>query len=263
MFLIDSHCHLDLLDDKKIHNGIEDILKKAIKKKIRLILTISTSIDNFLYIKKKTSIYKNILYSCGIHPLFLNDNSTIDLNILKILAHKKSVIALGETGLDYFYQKKNASNQKYAFRKHIKIGIELNKPIIVHTRAAIDDTLSILNETESKKCKGVIHSFTENLSYAKKILDMGFYISFSGIVTFKNADEIRKTAKYIPLDRLLIETDSPYLSPVPKRGKENQPAYLWYVADYITKLRKIDMEYFMNITKKNFYKLFQINEISE
>ncbi|HXK00479.1 MAG TPA: YchF/TatD family DNA exonuclease, partial [Buchnera sp. (in: enterobacteria)] len=176
---------------------------------------------------------------------------------------EKNVIALGETGLDYFYQKKNKNNQKHAFRKHIKIGIKLNKPIIVHTRSAIDDTLSVLNETESKRCKGVIHSFTENLSYAKKILDMGFYISFSGIVTFKNADEIRKTAKYIPLDRLLIETDSPYLSPVPKRGKENQPAYLWYIADYITKLRKINMEYFMDITKKNFYKLFQIDRISK
>lgn len=263
MFLIDSHCHLDLLDNKKMHNRIEDILEKAIKKNIRLILTISTSINNFLYIKKKASIHKNVLYSCGIHPLFLNENSKTDLKMLKTLANENSVVALGETGLDYFYQKKNKNDQKYAFRKHIKVGIELKKPIIVHTRAAIDDTLSILNEIESKKSKGVIHSFTENLSYAKKILDMGFYISFSGIVTFKNADDIRKTAKYIPLDRLLIETDSPYLSPVPKRGKENQPAYLWYIADYITKLRKINMEDFMNVTKKNFYTLFQIDTISE
>ena len=179
---------------------------------------------------------------------------------MKTLAQEKNVIALGETGLDYYYQKKNKKEQKYVFRKHIKISIELNKPVVVHTRESIDDTLSILNETESKKCKGLIHSFTGNISSAKKILDMGFYISFSGIITFKNADEIRRTAKYIPLDRLLIETDSPYLTPVPKRGKENQPSYLKYIADYIVKLRKIDMEYFTEITQKNFYKLFQLKD---
>ncbi|CAL4043297.1 YchF/TatD family DNA exonuclease [Buchnera aphidicola] len=260
MFLIDSHCHIDLLDDKKIHNGIEDILKKAAKRNIRLILTISTSIKNFLDAKKKIGTNKNILYSCGIHPLYLTKNDKKDLKNLKILAQKKSVVALGETGLDYFYQKNNKNNQKYVFRKHIEISTELNKPIVVHTRESIDDVISILNEKESKKCKGVIHSFTGDVSSAKKILDIGFYISFSGIVTFKNAEDIRKTTKYVPLDRLLIETDSPYLSPIPKRGQENQPAYLQYIADYIIQLKKIDMEYFMYVTKKNFYTLFQLNE---
>ncbi|MCW5196599.1 YchF/TatD family DNA exonuclease [Buchnera aphidicola (Pemphigus obesinymphae)] len=210
--------------------------------------------------KKKIGNYKNILYSCGIHPLYLSKCNKIDLKILKKLAQEKNVIALGETGLDYYYQKKNKKEQKYVFRKHIKISIELNKPVVVHTRESIDDTLSILNEIESKKCKGIIHSFTGNVSSAKKILDMGFYISFSGIITFKNADEIRRTAKYIPLDRLLIETDAPYLTPVPKRGKENQPSYLKYIADCIVKLRKINMEYFTEITQKNFYELFQLKD---
>ncbi|WP_367681681.1 TatD family hydrolase [Buchnera aphidicola] len=201
-----------------------------------------------------------MLFSCGIHPLYLDKNNKINLKFLKKLAQENDVIALGETGLDYYYQKKNKKEQKYVFRKHIQTSIKLNKPLIVHTRESIDDTLSILKETESKTCKGIIHSFTGNISSAKKILDMGFYISFSGIITFKNADEIRKTAKYIPLDRLLIETDSPYLTPVPKRGKENQPSYLKYIADYIVKLRKINMEYFTEITQKNFYKLFQLKD---
>ncbi|HMI76761.1 MAG TPA: YchF/TatD family DNA exonuclease [Buchnera sp. (in: enterobacteria)] len=260
MFLIDSHCHLDIISHIKDKNAINFVLNKAMNNNVNLFLTIATSIDNFINIKKKISNYNNILYSCGIHPLYQHTINKKTLQTLYTFAKKKSVIALGESGLDYFHQMHNKENQKKLFRQHIQISISVNKPIIVHTRNAMQDTLTILQEEKAEQCQGIIHSFTGDINDAKKILDMGFYISFSGIITFKNTDIIQQVLKYIPLNRLLIETDSPYLSPVPKRGRENQPAYLKYIADYIAKLRKINIEHFTNTTNKNFYKLFKINK---
>lgn len=256
MFLIDSHCHLDQLNYNTLHKNIEDMLKKSNKNYVQEFLTVATSINNFYNIAKLFNKYHSIFYSCGVHPLHCHKEIQL-LNQLKSLSTNTRVVALGETGLDYYYSPETKKIQQYFFRKHIQIAIQLNKPIIVHTRNAIKDTIRILKEENAEKCGGIIHSFTENDTAAFKLLDLGFYISFSGIVTFKNSTELRDTLKTIPLENLLIETDSPYLSPVPYRGKENQPAHLLYIAKHICLIKKIHLEEFAKIIKNNFYTLFK------
>ncbi|MBC8653387.1 YchF/TatD family DNA exonuclease, partial [Providencia vermicola] len=169
------------------------------------------------------------------------------------------VVALGETGLDYYYQQENAALQQESFRQHIRIGRAVNKPVIVHTRAAQKDTLTILREEQVSECGGVLHCFTEDKATASELLDLGMYISFSGIVTFRNAEQIREAARIVPLDRILVETDSPYLAPVPHRGKENQPAYVRDVAEYMAVLKGVSVEQMAEITTQNFNRLFHLN----
>jgi len=195
-----------------------------------------------------------VWYSCGIHPLYCSNNSS--LLELEKLANNRKVIAVGETGLDYYHNKKNINLQKKFFRQHIRTAINLNKPLIVHMRSSSLDVLKILKEEKAYICKGVIHSFTESKLIVKKILDMNFFISFSGITTFKNAQHLVEVVKYVPIERMLIETDSPYLSPVPYRGRENQPAYLYNIAKCLSKIKNMDLNVFSAITTKNFYKLF-------
>jgi TatD DNase family protein len=166
---------------------------------------------------------------------------------------------MGETGLDYFYTPETKPRQQESFRNHIRIGRELNKPVIVHTRDARADTLAILREEKVTDCGGVLHCFTEDRETAGKLLDMGFYISFSGIVTFRNAELLREAARYVPLDRLLVETDSPYLAPVPHRGKENQPAMVRDVAEYMAILKGVEVQELARITTENFASLFHID----
>lgn len=256
MLLIDSHCHLDQLNYHSLHNNIEDMIKKSHKNHVKNFLTVSTSINNFYNIKKLFDKYNFIFYSCGIHPLHCQKEIKI-FDQLKLLAKDKKVIALGETGLDYYYSPETKEIQQDFFRKHIQIAIELNKPIIIHTRNSINDTIKILQEEHAEKCGGILHSFTENDITASKLLDLGFYISFSGIVTFKKSTKLRDTLKKIPLKNLLIETDSPYLSPIPYRGKENQPAYLLDIAKHISLIKEIHLEEFAKIIKNNFYTLFK------
>ncbi|QCI17749.1 YchF/TatD family DNA exonuclease [Buchnera aphidicola (Acyrthosiphon lactucae)] len=264
MFLIDSHCHLDRLNYNLLHRNIDDVIKKSYTNYVKNFLTVSTSINNFYTIEKLFKKYKVIFYSCGVHPLNcakeINNFHTIKnlSNKIKELSCIKRVVAIGETGLDYYHSSQNKKIQKEFFREHIRIAIKLKKPIIVHARNAIDDTIKILKEENADKCRGVLHSFTENYNAACKLLDIGFYISCSGIVTFKNAREICHTIKKIPLDRLLIETDAPYLSPDPYRGKENQPAYLFQIAKKISILKKIDIKILAKITTNNFRTLFNI-----
>ncbi|XBC40574.1 MAG: YchF/TatD family DNA exonuclease [Buchnera aphidicola (Nurudea yanoniella)] len=259
MFFVDSHCHIDLLDYKNIHMGLKDVLEKSIKNHIKLLLTVSTSIDNFNYLKNFIKGNKNILLSCGIHPLNVNKNK-YEITSLKKFFKQKQVIAIGETGLDYFHKiEKYDFLQKMLFREHIRSAIEFKKPLLIHTRYAIQDTIKILKEESANKCQGIIHSFTENKKNAKILLNMGFYISFSGIATFKNSRDIQETVKFIPLDRILLETDSPYLSPEPYRGKENQPAYLYNIALIISKLKNISIENLAYHTTKNFFTLFNVN----
>ncbi|WP_284443040.1 TatD family hydrolase [Buchnera aphidicola] len=264
MFLIDSHCHLDRLNYHLLHKNIDDVIKKSYKNYVKNFLTVSTSINNFYRITKLFKKYKVIFYSCGIHPL--NCQKELDTfhrienlsDKIKELSLIKRVIAIGETGLDYYYSSETKKIQKDFFREHIRIAIKLKKPIIVHSRDAINDTIKILKEENADKCIGILHSFTGNCDAAFKLLDIGFYISFSGIITFKNSTELCDTIKKIPLDRLLIETDSPYLSPVPYRGKENQPAYLFNIAKKISILKKIDVNILAKITTNNFYTLFNV-----
>ncbi|QCI21075.1 YchF/TatD family DNA exonuclease [Buchnera aphidicola (Hyperomyzus lactucae)] len=264
MFLIDSHCHIDRLNYSLLHKNIESLLKKSYKNNVKNFLTVSTSIDNFYTIKKLFKKYDSIFYSCGVHPLncikelkIFNKIEELS-NKIEELSNITRVIALGETGLDYHYSHETKNIQKDFFREHIRIAKKLKKPIIVHSRNSIVDTIKILKEKNSEKCTGVLHSFNENYYSACQLLDIGFYISLSGISTFKNSIELCNTVKKIPLERLLIETDSPYLSPVPYRGKENQPAYLLYIAKQIAVLKKTDIKVIAKITTNNFRKLFNL-----
>ncbi|WP_343187618.1 TatD family hydrolase [Buchnera aphidicola (Periphyllus koelreuteriae)] len=261
MFLIDSHCHLDKLNFNK--NKLSKILKKAYSNKVKIILSISISLNNFKKIKKllKNNKYK-IFYSCGIHPLHIKNKKNIFKKLYKYSKNEK-VIAIGETGLDYFYSKNNILEQKYFFSKHIELSKKLNKPIIIHSRNSGKDIIKILKKNESHKLKGILHSFNDNLKIALQLLDMNFYISFSGMITFKNSKALQSIIKNIPLNRLLLETDSPYLTPEPYRGKENQPSYIYYIAKYISNLLKIDIEELSYITKKNFFKLFKLNKLKK
>ena len=196
--------------------------------------------------------------ACGVHPLDLEEEP-YDAERLLRLAQDKKVIAIGEIGLDYYYSADNKALQQTVFADQISVANEVDKPVIIHTRSAPEDTITMLREHHAEKCGGLIHCFTETLDFAKKALDLGFYISCSGIITFKNAESIREAIRYVPADRLLVETDSPYLAPVPYRGKENQPAYTREVCEYVATLKGLSVEEFAQISTQNFERLFKIN----
>ncbi|CDL82014.1 metal-dependent hydrolase [Xenorhabdus szentirmaii] len=257
MFLVDSHCHLDCLDYEKLHESVDNVVAKAAERDVKYLLAVATTLPGFQQMKNFIGKRENVAYSCGIHPLNLDEG--YDFGELARLAEDTDVIALGETGLDYYYQKENAELQRTSFREHIRIGRKLNKPVIVHTRDARDDTLMVLREENVQECGGVLHCFTEDKETARALLDLGFYISFSGIVTFRNAEQIREAAKFVPLDRILVETDSPYLAPVPHRGKQNQPAYVRDVAEYMAVLKGVSLDELAKVTTKNFCELFHVD----
>ncbi|MCL2894869.1 metal-dependent hydrolase [Brenneria tiliae] len=257
MLLVDSHCHLDGLDYQSLHKDVADVLDKAKRRDVGFILAVATTLPGFRAMTQLIGERDNVAFSCGVHPL--NQDAPYDYAELRRLAASDSVVALGETGLDYHYQEETKAQQQASFREHIRIGNQLNKPVIVHTRAAREDTLAILQEEQAEKCGGVLHCFTEDLATAKTLLDMGFYISFSGIVTFRTAEALREVARYVPLDRMLIETDSPWLAPVPFRGQENQPAYVRDVAEYLSVLKGITLESLAAATTENFSRLFHID----
>ncbi|NHB91421.1 metal-dependent hydrolase [Photorhabdus cinerea] len=256
MLLVDSHCHLDCLDYEKLHKNVDDVVAKAADREVKFMLAVATTLSGFRQMKTLIGERENIVFSCGIHPLNLDEG--YDFDELAHLAAGNEVVALGETGLDYYYQQDNAELQRTSFREHIRISRRLNKPVIVHTRSARDDTLRVLREEQAQECGGVLHCFTEDKDTARELLDLGFYISFSGIVTFRNAEQIREAARYVPLDRILIETDSPYLAPVPHRGKENQPAYVRDVAEYMAVLKGVSIEEMAKVTTQNFCDLFHV-----
>lgn len=257
MFLVDSHCHLDCLDYKNNHKDIDDVIAKAQANEVKFILAIATTMPGFVSMKKQIGHRDNVVFSCGIHPLDLDKG--YDFDELVRLSSGNEVVALGETGLDYHYQSYNAKLQQTVFRQHIRIGCQLNKPVIIHTREAQQDTLKILKEEQVGDCGGVLHCFTENEHMAKALLDLGLYISFSGIVTFPNAEQIIQAACMVPLDRILIETDAPYLAPVPHRGQENQPAYVRNIAQFLAQLKGVDIEEIARVTTKNFCDLFNLS----
>ncbi|UDG81438.1 putative metal-dependent hydrolase YcfH [Candidatus Profftia lariciata] len=257
MYLVDSHCHLDKLDYIKLHMSIENVLENAKSQNVGFVLAVSTTLSGYIIMREQIGQRNNVAFSCGIHPLYLTDNYNI--NKLSDLAKDSEVIAIGETGLDYYYDKNNIALQQESFRQHIQIGHDLNKPIIIHMRNANKDTLDILREEQIHKCGGVLHCFTADRDIARQLLDMNCYISFSGIVTFDNANALRKVVKYIPNDHILVETDSPYLSPVPYRGKQNQPAYVREIASYIAMLKDISLDDITKYTTNNFNRLFGLN----
>ncbi|MDY4280244.1 MAG: YchF/TatD family DNA exonuclease [[Pasteurella] mairii] len=257
MFIVDSHCHLDALDYENLHRDIADVIAKAQAREVKHVLAVGVTLRRYEQIVDALKSFESVSLSCGVHPLDLDDEP-FDFERLLRLAADPKVVAIGETGLDYYYSAENKSLQQAVFAQQIDIANQLNKPVIVHTRSAREDTIALLKQHHAEKCGGVLHCFTENWAMAKQALDLGFYISISGIVTFKNAEDLREVVRKIPLDRLLVETDSPYLAPVPYRSKQNQPAYVREVCEYVATLKGVSLEDCAKITTRNFEQLFKI-----
>ncbi|MAS00007.1 MAG: DNAase [Nitrosomonadales bacterium] len=249
---IDSHCHINF---PELHEKIHNVLDNMKENKISHALCVSVTLDKIEEILKLTKQHSNIYASVGVHPDY-EDITEPDIDTLFKYSQDKKVVAIGETGLDYFRLKGDLSWQRERFRTHIRAAIKSRLPLIIHTRNAREDTIKIMKEEDAKSATGVMHCFTESYEMARKAIDLGFYISFSGIITFKNADELRDTVKKIPIENILIETDSPYLAPVPKRGKLNEPSNVIYVAEKIAELKKIPIEKVAEITTSNFFDLF-------
>lgn len=249
---VDSHCHLDLapLDARE-----DEIIAAMAANRVGHALCISVTLEAFPRVLALAERHAMLFASVGVHP----DNPDVedpDVDRLLALAAHPKVVAIGETGLDYYWQKDAPEWQRVRFRHHIQAARRCGKPLVIHTRAAADDTLRLMREEKAGEAGGVMHCFTESREVAGAALDLGFYISLSGIVTFKNATELKAVAQYVPLDRLLIETDSPYLAPVPHRGKTNEPAWVVHVAEEIARLRGESVERIAEATTDNFFRLF-------
>jgi len=253
--LVDSHCHLDRLDYKEKHNGIADVIDKAQAKGISHLLSVCVTLDDYPAMAELISPFEQVSSTCGVHPLY--KEAVMDEALLLEYASSDKVVAIGETGLDFFYSPETKEWQIDAFRRQIRVAKQLNKPLIIHTRGARQETLDILKEEGAEQVGGVLHCFTESIEMAEAAMKMGFYISVSGIVTFNNAKELREVIKAVPLDRLLVETDSPYLAPVPHRGQENEPAYTHDVAKFVAELKGVSYETLAEVTTHNYFSLFK------
>lgn len=251
--LVDSHCHLDRLDYETRHQDIADVVNKAQQQGIEYLLSVCVTLNDYPAMAELVQPFKQIFSSCGVHPLY---EEALDQALLLQYAQDDKVVAVGETGLDFFYSPETKDKQMDSFRRQIQIAKQVNKPLIVHTRQAREETLNILREEGAAQVGGVLHCFTESLEMAEAAMEMGFYISVSGIVTFKNSKALQAVIKAIPLDRLLVETDSPYLAPVPHRGKENEPAFTRDVAKFVAELKGISIQELEEATTTNFFKLF-------
>ena len=251
--LVDSHCHLNF---PEIVSNIHAIRQSMLDAQVGHALCVSVTLDKFPEVLSLAEQFDNFYASVGVHPDYENIEEPTVEALVNLSKHPK-IVAIGETGLDYFRLTGDLEWQRERFRTHIKAAILANKPLIIHTRSAAEDTLRIMQEEGANKVGGVMHCFTESLPVALAAIEMGFYISFSGIVTFKNALQLKEVAKAIPLNKMLVETDSPYLAPIPFRGKTNQPAYVKYVAQEIANLRGISLETVMQATTDNFFKLFK------
>jgi TatD DNase family protein len=250
--LVDSHCHLNF---PELSDNIEAVRASMLESQVGHALCVSVTLDKVHEVLTLAETYDNFYASVGVHPDYENiEEPTVDV-LVKLAEHPR-VIAIGETGLDYFRLTGDLTWQRERFRTHIRAAIIANKPLIIHTRSAAEDTIKIMREEHANLVGGVMHCFTESLDVALQAIELGFYISFSGIVTFKNAGQLKEVAKAIPLDRILVETDSPYLAPIPFRGKTNQPAYVRYTAQEVAQLRGISLEQVMEATTANFFRLF-------
>ena len=260
--LIDSHCHLDRLDLAAHGGSLDAALDAARAAGVGHFLCIGVSADNAATVKGLAERYADVDCSVGVHPLDLEPGAEPALDwLLGELEHPK-VVAIGETGLDYHYEPESASLQQASFRLHLEAARITGKPVIVHTREARADTLALLREAALPQA-GVLHCFTEDWEMARAALDIGFYISLSGIVTFRNAEALREVARQVPADRLLVETDSPYLAPVPHRGKPNLPQYVREVAEYLAVLRGVSYETLAEQTSDNFKRLFPLAGVAD
>ena len=252
--LVDSHCHLDYLARD---GDLDDVVARARRAGIGRMLTICTKVSEFDTITAIADRYDDVWCSVGIHPHEAASEPSMDAERLVELAKHPRVAGIGETGLDYFYEHSPRERQQAQFRAHIAASRESGLPLIVHTRDADDDTADILQDEYAKGAfTGVIHCFSTSRALAERALEIGFYISLSGIVTFKKAEDLRETVRALPLDRILVETDAPYLAPVPKRGKRNEPSYVVHTAAAVAELKSIGPEALAERTTDNFFNLF-------
>jgi len=255
--ITDSHCHLDY---SVLYDKLDDVVNRAINKDIKFLLTICTTLESFKRIKLIVDKFKNIYGTFGIHPHESKNFKDISSDI--IIKHKnenKKIIGIGETGLDYYYNHSDKIIQKKVFVQHIEAAKKLDIPLIVHSRNAELDTFDILkNIMKDEKLKVIIHCFSGNKSFAEKLINIGCYISISGIITFKNSNELVEAVSFIPNDKLLVETDSPYLAPIPNRGKNNEPSFITHTIEKLSIVKKVDKKIVIENTTNNFKKLFKL-----
>ncbi len=251
--LVDSHCHLDF---PGLNERLPAVLGAMREAGVGAAMTIGVNLEDLPAVLAIAEGADNLYASVGVHPEY-TDCREPDVDTLVALAQHPKVLAIGETGLDYYWHKDRPEWQRQRFRTHIQAALACGKPLVVHTRESAEDTIRLLREEGAEAVGGVMHCFTENWEIAKQALDIGFHLSFSGIVTFKNAAVVKEVASRCPLDRLLVETDAPYLAPAPYRGKPNQPAYVRYVAEEIARLRDLSPEAVANASTENFIRLFK------
>ena len=253
--MIDSHCHLD---HEPLFENINEVIKRSKDIGLQKLLTISTTLNSFDKIKDIVNIDPMIFGTFGIHPHETEANHVNKETLVKTISKFKKIIGVGETGLDFFYNHSNKERQIDSFKDHIEASIELKMPIIIHSRNAEDETFNILNSYSNKNLKILMHCFTGSYEFSKKLLSLGAFFSASGIITFKNSVELQNTFKKIPLDKLLIETDSPFLAPIPMRGKKNEPSFIKYTLEKLSSIKEKSPEEMSILTSNNFNQLFNI-----
>lgn len=252
---VDSHCHLDRLDLKAHEGDFQAMMTATAEAGVTHMLCIGVDLESFPQVQALAEEYRHVFASVGVHPLYKQSREPAVEELVQRAGHDK-VVAIGETGLDYFYAKEEREWQQRYFIAHIQAARQTGLPLVIHTRGAKEDTLALLREHGAGQVHGVLHCFTEDLDMARQAMELGFYISISGIVTFRNAQSLRDTVQALPLDRLLIETDSPWLAPVPYRGKPNEPRYVAQVAETVAQLKGISVAELGRITADNFFQLF-------
>ncbi len=255
--MIDSHCHLNRLDLKKYDSDLAKLVHATQAAGVEVMLNVGIDLDTAQEVIDVAHRFEGVYASVGLHPSDVQGAVPTREQLLHFLNQPK-VIAVGETGLDYHYNSDALESMRESFRLHIQLAKETQKPLIVHTRDAVEDTLRILQEEQAQHIGGVMHCFTESIEMARAVMEMGFYISFSGIITFRNATELQSVVEQVPLERMLIETDAPYLTPIPFRGKPNEPQYVRYVAEKVAELKKISYEDVVRTTSANFKTLFNV-----
>lgn len=252
---VDSHCHLDCIKLDEFEDDFDVLMQRCLAAGVDHMLCVAIDLDKYPRMLRLVQHYPQVSVSAGVHPM-ADPDKDVDLATLRAVADSNSVVAIGETGLDYYYDRLDRAAQQQRFRTHVQCAVDLGKPVIVHTREAGEDTLAILREENASQCGGVIHCFTETMAFAEKALELGFMISFSGIITFRNAEPLREVARQVPERHLLIETDSPYLAPAPHRGKQNHPAYVRHVAQQLAAIRDTSVEQIAAITSANYFRVF-------
>ena len=253
--MIDSHCHLD---HEPLFNNLDDIIKRSKDIGIKKLLTISTTFESFEKIKILVNKDPMIFGTYGIHPHETESNVVSKDTIVKNITNCQKIIGVGETGLDFFYNHSGKERQIESFKSHIEASIELKKPLIIHSRNAEEETFDILNSYKPEDLKILMHCFTGSLEFSKKLLSLDAFFSASGVITFKNSTDLQNTFKTIPLNKLLVETDSPFLAPVPLRGKKNEPSFIKYTVEKLSLIKEKSLEEMIVITSNNFNSLFNV-----